>query len=212
MTESGSVVLFALAALLLCVTPGPAVLYIVARSVGQGRAAGLVSCLGIALGGLLHVVAAALGLSALLATSALAFSIVKYAGAAYLIWLGLRKLARAPEQGSDQRLAEHTLARVFYEGALVNALNPKTALFFLAFLPQFVVPSRGDVALQVALLGGLFLLIALCTDASWSLLASGAGMWLKHHSRYVTTERYVVGSVYLGLGLATAMSGNGRRP
>ena len=211
MTESGHLALFALAALVLCVTPGPAVLYIVARSVSQGRAAGLVSCLGVALGGLAHVVAAALGLSALLATSALAFSIVKYAGAAYLIGLGLRKFLQAPERGPDERLAPHTLARVFYEGAIVNALNPKTALFFLAFLPQFVVPSRGDIALQVAGLGGLFLIIAFCTDASWSLLASGAGTWLKHHPRYVSSERYVVGSVYLGLGLATAMSGNGRK-
>jgi threonine/homoserine/homoserine lactone efflux protein len=163
------------------------------------------------LGGLLHVIAAAFGLSALLATSALAFNVVKYAGAAYLIGLGLRKLMRRPDRGPDQPLPTHGLARVFYEGALVNALNPKTALFFLAFLAQFVVPSRGDVAFQVAVLGGLFLLLAFCTDASWSLLASGAGTWLKRHPRYVTSERYVVGGVYLGLGLATALSGNGRK-
>jgi threonine/homoserine/homoserine lactone efflux protein len=162
------------------------------------------------LGGSLHVLAAALGLSALLATSAVAFGAVKYAGAAYLIWLGIRKLLRPPE-GRDQHWPTRPLGRVLCDGILVNALNPKTALFFLAFLPQFVVASRGDVALQVALLGGLFLAIAFSTDASWSLLASGAGMWLQRHPQYVTSQRYVVGGIYLGLGLATAMSGNGRK-
>jgi len=211
MIESGDLALFALASLLLTVTPGPAVLYIVARSVSQGRAAGVVSCLGIAAGGLVHVVAAAAGLSALLAASALAFGLVKYAGAAYLVWLGVRRLARPSEAGGARPLADQPLAVVFSQGLLVNVLNPKTALFFLAFLPQFVDPSRGHVAAQVALLGSVFLLIAWCTDATWALMASRAGGWLKGHPWYLASERYVVGSVYIGLGLATALAGHGRR-
>jgi len=208
MIDSSGVLLFAGAAFVLAVTPGPAVLYVVARSVSQGRAAGVVSCAGVALGGFVHVAAAAAGLSALLAASALAFGIVKWAGAAYLIWLGLRKLLQHADRPAEPKVARHSLARVLYEGTLVNTLNPKTALFFLAFLPQFVVPSRGDVALQAALLGALFVAIAFCTDVSWALLASGAGTWLKRHPRYVASERYVVGGVYVGLGLATALTGN----
>jgi len=210
--DPADLALFALASLLLTVTPGPAVLYIVARSISQGRTAGVVSCLGITAGGLVHVVASAAGLSAIFATSALAFGAVKYAGAAYLVWLGVRRLARPAEPVGDGTEATPVpLAAVFYQGLLVNVLNPKTALFFLAFLPQFVSPARGDVALQVTALGGLFLGIAWCTDAVWALLASRAGSWLKRHPWYLASERYLVGSVYLGLGLATALSGPGRR-
>jgi threonine/homoserine/homoserine lactone efflux protein len=213
MPEAGALGLFVVAALVLAVTPGPAVLYLVTRSVSQGRAAGLVSCLGIATGGLVHVAAAALGLSALVATSALAFNAVKYAGAAYLVWLGLRKLTQTPKPLEDAAAAApaHSRRRVFWEGVVVNVLNPKTALFFLAFLPQFVAPERGSVPLQLVALGCLFLLIAFSTDAAWSLLASGAGSWLRGHPRFVAAERYVSGGVYLGLGLAAAASGSGRK-
>jgi len=203
--------LFVLAAVVLALTPGPAVLYIVARSVSQGRAAGVVSCFGVALGGVVHVVAATLGLSAVLATSAFAFNAVKSAGAAYLVWLGVWRLVHAPEPKPAETAERQSLLRVFYEGVVVNVLNPKTALFFLAFLPQFLTPSRGNVALQLAFLGGLFVLIALCTDASWSLVASGAGAWLRRHPRVLSFERYLAGGVYLGLGLAAAASGNGRK-
>jgi len=210
--EPTDLALFALAAVLLTVTPGPAVLYIVARSISQGRAAGVVSCLGIAAGGLVHVVAAAAGLSAILATSALAFDAVKYAGAAYLVWLGVRRLLRSAEPVQDDGdAARPPLLSVFYQGLMVNVLNPKTALFFLAFLPQFVNPARGEVAVQVAALSALFLTIAWCTDAAWALLASRAGSWLKRHPWYLASERYLVGSVYLGLGFATALSGPSRR-
>jgi threonine/homoserine/homoserine lactone efflux protein len=203
--------LFVLAAVILAVTPGPAVLYIVTRSISQGRAAGVVSALGVATGGLVHVLAAALGLSALLATSALAFAGVKYAGAVYLVWLGIRKLRQRPDGGGAEPLVGRSLSRVFAEGAVVNILNPKTALFFLAFLPQFVVASRGNVPMQLAGLGALFLSIAFVTDTSWALLAGGAGRWLKGHPRFVASERYVAGSVYVGLGLAAAVSGHGRK-
>src|SRR5262245_23822406 len=135
MLDAGSLWLYVLAALALAVTPGPAVLYVVTRSISQGRAAGVVSCLGVALGGMVHVLAAGLGLSAVLATSALAFNAVKYAGAAYLVWLGVRKLTQAPAALTIDAAATHSLLRVFREGLVVNVLNPKTALFFLAFLP-----------------------------------------------------------------------------
>src|SRR5262249_2706798 len=142
--------LFVAAALALLLVPGPAVLYIVSRSVEQGRLAGFVSDFGIHTATLVHVLAASLGLSALLMSSALAFTLVKYLGAGYLIWLGLRKIfapATAPgEQTSALRLSH---LRLFRDGFIVNLLNPKTALFFLAFLPQFVELSRGHVALQV---------------------------------------------------------------
>jgi threonine/homoserine/homoserine lactone efflux protein len=211
MPEVNGLWLFVGAAVALAVTPGPAVLYIVTRSISQGRAAGVVSCLGVALGGIVHVVAAALGLSAVLATSAFAFSVVKYAGAAYLVWLGVRKLTQPPQAAAAANAERRSLIRVFQDGVVVNVLNPKTALFFLAFLPQFVTPSRGDVPLQCAFLGGLFVLIALCTDTSWSLAASGAGMWLRSHPRFISSERLVTGSVYLTLGVAAAVSGNGRK-
>ena len=149
--------LFVLAALALLLVPGPAVLYIVTRSIEQGRLAGLVSDLGIVTATLIHVLAAALGLSALLMSSALAFAAVKYAGAAYLIWLGLRKLF-GPVVLPDEQLAlpRHSYWKLFRDGFIVNLLNPKTALFFLAFLPQFVDVSRGHVAMQIAFLGLLF--------------------------------------------------------
>jgi threonine/homoserine/homoserine lactone efflux protein len=209
--EPSGLGLFVLAALVLAVTPGPAVMYIVARSVSQGRAGGVVSCLGVAVGGLVHVLGAALGLSAVLATSALAFATVKYAGAAYLVWLGMRKLFPAPGSKAREAVPAHSLGRAFFEGVVVNVLNPKTALFFLAFLPQFVTPSRGHVSLQCATLGGLFVLIALTTDTAWALVASRAGGWLKGHPTFVSSERYVAGGVYVGLGLAAAVSGRGRK-
>src|SRR5690242_1335102 len=150
--------LFIGAALVLLLIPGPAVLYIVARSMEQGRLAGFVSDLGIHTATLIHILAAALGLSALLASSALAFSIVKYVGAAYLVWLGLRKIfgpvGRPDDDGGS--LARHSHARLFRDGFIVNLFNPKTALFFLAFLPQFVDPARGHLAEQIAFLGLLF--------------------------------------------------------
>jgi threonine/homoserine/homoserine lactone efflux protein len=211
MIDAGHLGLFAAAALALAITPGPAVLYIVTRSISQGRAAGVVSCLGVALGGLFHVLAATLGLSAVLATSALAFGVVKYAGAAYLIWLGVKKLRSKAAPLDEQVEDEVSLPRAFREGVVVNVLNPKTALFFLAFLPQFVVPSRGNVPLQCAILGGVFILIALCTDTAWSLAASSARSWLRGHPRFVATERYVTGGVYLTLGLAAAATGSGRK-
>src|SRR5690242_9695393 len=201
--------LFLGAALVLLLIPGPAVLYIVARSVAQGRMAGFVSDLGIHSATLVHVLAAALGLSALLASSALAFSIVKWAGAAYLIWLGLKKIfGRAEEIDADGNLPRHSHARLFRDGFIVNLLNPKTALFFLAFLPQFVEPERGHLAMQIALLGLMFTVLGFCTDSCYALASGTAGNWLKQSRGFLKVERYVSGVLLIGLGVTAAFAGN----
>jgi threonine/homoserine/homoserine lactone efflux protein len=207
--SAANISLFVGAALVLLLIPGPAVLYIVARSMEQGRLAGFVSDLGIHTATLVHILAAALGLSALLASSALAFSIVKYAGAAYLVWLGLKKIfGRADAPAGDEVLVRHSHARLFRDGFIVNLLNPKTALFFFAFLPQFVAPERGHLAMQIAFLGLLFAVIGLVTDGCYALVAGTAGRWLKHSRRYLGIERYVSGTLFIGLGLAAAFAGH----
>jgi threonine/homoserine/homoserine lactone efflux protein len=201
--------LFISAALVLLVVPGPAVLYIFARSVEQGRLAGFVSILGIHTATLVHVAAAALGLSAVLASSALAFSVVKYAGAAYLVWLGLRKIFgrdEASDIGVTVYGQEHW--RLFRDGFVVN---PKTALFFLAFLPQFVDIDRGHVAMQIAVLGLLFTALGIVTDGCYALAAGTAGNWLKRSRSYLEVERYVSGVLFVGLGLAAAFAGNQKK-
>ena len=152
MPGSSSLLLFVSAAVVLLVIPGPAVLYVTSRSIGQGRSAGFVSALGIGAGTLVHAAAAAVGLSALLMSSAIAFSAVKYLGAAYLIYLGIQKLRREESLEPSQGASRTKLSRVFGQGIIVNILNPKTALFFFAFLPQFVDASRGNVALQILFL------------------------------------------------------------
>jgi threonine/homoserine/homoserine lactone efflux protein len=210
MPELSRLPLFILAAVVLLLTPGPAVLYIVARSVDQGRRAGLISVLSIEVGNSVHVLAATFGLSALLASSALAFSVVKYLGAAYLIYLGVRKLL-SPETGiSSVAVPSLSHRRIFSQGVLVAALNPKTALFFLAFLPQFVDSSRGAIAPQMLALGGLFVLMAIVSDTVYALTAGTLGSWLKKSRPFWRAERYLVGSVYVGLGLTAALSGSSK--
>ena len=166
--------LFVVASVVLLLTPGPAVLYIVARSVEQGRAAGLVSVLGIHLGTIVHITAAAVGLSALVVSSALAFAIVKYLGAAYLVWIGIRTLlARAPDAAAPAPPAE-PLRRVLRDGFVVNLFNPKTAIFFLAFLPQFVDPGRGALPMQILVLGLTFMGLGMVSDGMFALVAGSA--------------------------------------
>src|SRR2546423_8382436 len=151
-------IVFAAASLALLLVPGPAVLYIVTRSVAQGRRAGLVSVLGVHVGSVVHVAAAAVGLSVLLASSATAFGVVKILGAGYLGWLGARNLSRR-EEAAVEEVAPVSHRRLFTQGIVVNVLNPKTAIFFLAFLPQFVNPARGPVAAQVLVLRACFILL-----------------------------------------------------
>jgi threonine/homoserine/homoserine lactone efflux protein len=202
-----SFLLFLAGALVLLVIPGPAVFYILSRTVGNGRTAGVVSAAGIAAGTLVHVGAAILGLSALLASSARAFYTVKYLGAAYLVLLGLRMLFRreAPEIVAARN--GHGLGRVFAEGVLVNLLNPKTALFFLAFLPQFVDPARGHVSLQILFLGTSFALFGLASDSSWALLAGSLAEKLRGNLRWRRAQQNLSGGALIALGLATAFSG-----
>ena len=197
---------FLLAALILLLTPGPAVLYIVARSLDQGRLAGFVSVLSIEAGNFVHVLAAALGLSAILMSSALAFSIVKYLGAADLIYLGLRRLLTREASHQPATFQRQGLSHIFRQGVLVAVLNPKTALFFFAFLPQFVDASKGSITLQLLSLGCMFVLMAIVTDGLYALLAGTAGQWLKGTRSFLRLERYVAGSVYIGLGVTAALA------
>lgn len=211
MLDVTKLTLFFITAFVILVTPGPAVLYIVARSVDQGRLAGVVSTLGVGLGTMFHVAAAALGVSALLATSAAAFSVLKYLGAAYLVYLGVRKLMeRDPDPRSPARAPER-LRRIFWQGVVVNVLNPKTALFFLAFLPQFIDVSLGYVSLQMVVLGMVFVVMGILSDGVWALLAGTAGSWLKDHMGFLRAQRYFSGSVFIALGVTLAVSGQGRK-
>lgn len=211
MLEWPKLVLFVVAAVALLLTPGPAVLYIVARSIDQGRLAGVVSTLGISVGTLFHVAAAAFGLSAVLVSSALAFSLVKYLGAAYLIYLGVRKLLVREELQSSGAVEPKKLTHIFYQGVAVNVLNPKTALFFFAFLPQFVEPAKGAVAGQILLLGLIFAGLGVCSDSFYALLASTIGHWLRGNLGFLRAQRYFAGSVYIGLGVTTALSGSTKK-
>ena len=209
MPELHALLVFAAASLVLIVVPGPGVIYIVTRSLGQGRAAGLVSMLGVEAGNLVHVAAAAIGLSAVLASSAEAFTVVKYAGAAYLLYLGIRALL---SRGEDvEAPASRGRRRLFWQGLVVAALNPKTALFFLAFLPQFMDPSRGSVALQAAVLGALFVALATLSDAAYAVLAGSAGGWLRRRLAHRGRLARISGGVYIALGAAAALSGEPRR-
>ena len=206
--DAPAVGVFVLAALALLVVPGPAVVYVVARSIHQGRRAGLASVVGIHVGTLVHIAAATLGLSALIASSAVAFTAVKIAGAVYLVGLGLWTLFSRRAEPEVALGGERNLRRAFAQGILVNVLNPKTALFFLAFLPQFVDPDAPHPALQIAFLGFLFALLGLVTDSTWALAAGTAGGVLRRSRRFASVQRYVTGTVYVGLGVATALAGS----
>jgi threonine/homoserine/homoserine lactone efflux protein len=208
--DSGALAVFVVAALVLLVVPGPAVLYIVSQSISRGRLAGIVSMLGIQVGALVHVAAAAAGLSALLVRSATAFDVVKYAGAAYLVFLGLRRLLGRDEVEAPGVRRERSLWRLFAQGIVVNVLNPKTALFFFSFLPQFVDVEQGSVALQIASLGLLFILLATLSDGVYALAAGSAAGWVRGRPAFVRGERLATGGVLVGLGLLAAFSGADR--
>jgi threonine/homoserine/homoserine lactone efflux protein len=210
MFQLSTIVVFLLAALWLLLIPGPAVIYIVTRSAAQGRRAGLASVLGIELATLVHVAAAALGLSALLMTSALAFSVVKYAGAAYLVYLGIRLLIARTDDSAPEKMPARTYVQLFGKGFLVNLLNPKTAIFFYSFLPQFIDPSRGSPFLQIAMLGGMFVALATCTDSLYALIGSSAGSYLSRSMKIQKVRRFVSGGIYIALGIGAAVSGHGK--
>jgi threonine/homoserine/homoserine lactone efflux protein len=200
--------LFFAATLALTLTPGPAVLFIVARSVAQGRGAGLRSVLGIGLGNGVHAVATSLGLAAVIASSPALFAAVKWCGAGYLVFLGLRRLVAGGAGLAGTPPADADAGRAVLGQAFVVALlNPKTVLFFLAFLPQFADPARGAVTLQLLLLGGLFVAVAMVTDAGYVLLAGGMGAFLRRHPAFAIWEPRLSALVYVGLGVAAAFAG-----
>jgi threonine/homoserine/homoserine lactone efflux protein len=208
MFEFSQLYLFMAATLALLLVPGPAVLYITARSANQGRLAGLVSVLAIEAANFLQALAATLGLSAILLSSALALDVVKYLGAAYLIYLGLRKLLFTEEAAGNAEIRPESLARIYWQGFVINLLNPKTALFFFAFLPQFVNPEKGNVTAQTLVLGVLFVGMAIITDSLYALVASSLADKLRGSRHFQKGQRYFAGLVYVGLGITTALTGS----
>ena len=201
--DSGTVWIFCLTALALLVIPGPAVLYVVVQGAEQGRRVGLASVAGIHVGTLVHVFAATVGLSALIVASALAFAAVKYAGAMYLIYVGVRKLLGRDDPSLERAGQRVSYRRAFVRGAVVNVLNPKTALFFLALLPQFVDTDRGGVWSQALTLGLLFVALGLVTDSLYALAAGTVGAFLRRRRRGM---RYGSGLVFVGLGAVAALA------
>lgn len=204
MTESTTLISFAVASAALVALPGPATLYIVTRSLDQGRQAGFASVLGISVGAMVHFVAAGLGLSAVLATSVTAFSAVKYAGALYLIYLGIRKLRSDEQWLMAGAIAQKPLLSIFRQGIVVNVLNPKAAMFSLAFLPQFLDPNLGPIWQQLVPLSLIFISIGLIGDGTYSLMAGQMRQWIGRHPLFLRRQKYVTGGIYVALGVMTA--------
>ena len=205
MPSGSTIALFSLAAVALAVVPGPAVAYIVTQSVDKGRRAGIVSALGIASGGLVHIIAATVGLSALIASSAAAFNVVKFVGAAYLIAVGIRRILSRDEPEAALDVEPTPLRHVYAQGVVVNVLNPKTALFFLAFLPQFV-DRNGSVALQVGILGLLFAAIALLSDLCYALVADALAGRARRSGRAARLRRFASGGIFVAHGDTAAVA------
>jgi threonine/homoserine/homoserine lactone efflux protein len=211
MPATTTLLAFSVAALVLLVIPGPSVLYIVSQSVEHGRRAGLTATLGVHTGTMVHLSAAALGLSAILVSSSLAFGVVKLLGAGYLIYLGLRALLGGGDEVTGPVRREARLSRIFRQGALVNVTNPKTALFFFAFLPQFLDRGAGPLPVQIVVLGLVFTCLGLITDSSWALMSGLAAARIKGSPSFARIQRRVSGCLFIGLGLATALIGSERR-
>ncbi|MFM9845284.1 MAG: LysE family translocator [Dongiaceae bacterium] len=207
--ELSKLLLFCGATMALLIVPGPAVLFIVARGISQGRLAAFVSVLGVALGSLVHVIAAVVGLSALVTSSVLAFSVVKYVGAAYLIYLGVVTLLKKRQTADNPQIEAKSLRRLFVDGIVVNVLNPKTALFFLAFLPQFADPAHFTE--QALLLGAIFVVLAILSDGTYAMVSGSLGHVLRGQPRFMAAQRWFTGGVFIGLGALTALSGNGKK-
>lgn len=201
-------IIFLSAALALAIVPGPAVLFIIARSIDQGRTAGIASVFGMALGSVCHVAAAALGISAILVASTTVFVVMKYVGGLYLVYLGVQRLfgdhdTRTPESTP----AKASIPSIVRQAFTVNILNPKTALFFFSFLPQFVRPERGHPITQVLALGLVFVVVALMTDTIYAVSASRLARVFRKRSGAIRASRYVSGAVFILLGISAALSG-----
>ena len=204
MPDPRHLTLFLLAALVLALTPGPGIFYVLARTLAGGRREGILSSLGTFFGGLFHVLAAALGISAIVAASAVAFHTVKYAGAAYLIWLGLRMIRTRNAEliAANSAPSQST----FSQGILTEALNPKTALFFLSFIPQFIAPERGHVFLQFLVLGAISVILNTTADVLVVLLATPLERKIKSSPRFRSRQRVAAGVGMIGLGAYVALA------
>jgi|SRR5205814_191791 len=196
---------FFAAAFLLNIAPGPDMLYVIGRSIGQGRRAGTVSALGIFVGCLVHIFVAAVGLAALLRSSPLAYSIVRYAGAGYLVYLGVRVLLQRTSALEAPEIQSAPLGQIFTQGVITNVLNPKVALFFLAFLPQFIQPQRGSVALQIIVLGLIFDVGGTLVNLAVAQAGGRLGDAIKQHSGLARLQKWFTGTVFIGLGMRVAV-------
>ena len=205
MPDLNSLISFAVASVALLVIPGPAVIYIVNRSVADGRQIGLAAVVGLELGTFMHVLAATVGLSAILATSENAFNVVKYLGASYLVLIGLRTLTRKPEAISTSA-SSMTQSQAFRQGFIINTLNPKIALFFLSFLPQFIDPNISSNARQSLILGSVFVLCGFVIDGIYALTASSLREVLVKGKALPFIQQYVAGVVFVLLGVAAALA------
>lgn len=207
MLDLSRIILFLAGSFIIIVIPGPNILYLVARSIHQGRKAGLLSLLGIETATLIHICAATLGLTSLLLSSALAFTVVKYLGAAYLVYLGIRKLRERDDVADEPEVNPDGLKRIFLQGFLVNLFNPKTAMFFLAFLPQFVNLGEGNASLQIVFFGTLLVCMAILVEAVYVVFSSRLGSWLGSTLQSRRRQRRLAAGMYIGLGLTAALSG-----
>jgi threonine/homoserine/homoserine lactone efflux protein len=206
MPDASTLALFMAAGLALNLTPGPDMIFVATRSAAQGRTAGVWSSLGIAVGSLVHTALLALGVSAVLTAVPLAYDGIRYAGAGYLIVLGVRALAANAVVMAPSHVPPESDAALFRQGVITNVLNPKVALFFLAFLPQFVDPSRGSPAVQIVVLGLVFNLTGTLVNVGVAMLTSRATRWLRGNGRQVAALQRLTGVVFIGLGLRLALS------
>src|SRR4026209_2805413 len=198
---------FAFASLMLNITPGNDMLYVATRSTSQGVKAGVVSALGIAGGCIVHLIAAGIGLSAIIANSAIAFNIIKYVGAAYLIYLGVKAfLSKQNNFTIDKKIEQKSLSKIFWQGVFTNVLNPKVALFFLAFLPQFIHPGKGNTALQILLLGLWFNFSGTIVNIIVAMLFGKLGNWLADKQAFIKWQNKITGLLLVGLGIKVALS------
>ncbi len=207
MLEGPRIGVFVAASLVLLVSPGPAVLYVVTRSIDRGKAAGIVSSLGLCAGNVVQLAGIALGLSAILISSGVAFNIVKYLGAAYLVYLGVRRFLEREELRSSGTAGSVGLGKMFLQGVVINLLNPKTAVFAVAFLPQFVTPAAENATYQLFMLGLLFNTLAVFVGICYALLGGVLGDRLRSYGGFVRTQRYITGGILIAIGVATVFLG-----
>jgi threonine/homoserine/homoserine lactone efflux protein len=199
--------IFAFASLILNITPGNDMLYVATRSTSLGVKAGIVSALGIAGGCIVHLLAAVIGLSAIIASSAIAFDIIKYAGAAYLIYLGIRSFfSKENKFNITNNIEKKSLSKLFWQGVFTNVLNPKVALFFLAFLPQFIHPEKGNTAMQILLLGLWFNFSGTIVNTVVAILFGKLGNWLANKQAFIKWQNKITGLLLVGLGIKIALS------